>query len=117
MSARLFAVLGAVLIGGAVVNEVTNFPVRLPTMAVMAIVAVGGLCLAVFLALAQGETIWAVPGPLVEQEVDGEAQAADRQDEAGVGPGLARERQRQPDDHGDGRGDTEPSSLGKHGVG
>ena len=98
-------------------NEVTKVPITLSQYTLMAVVGLGGLCIAAFLVLTQGDSIWAVPGPLVEQEVDGEAQAADRQDEAGVGPGLARERQRQPDDHGDGRGDTEPSSLGKHGVG
>ena len=117
MSPRVFAVLGGVLIGGAAVNEITNFPVRLSTMAVMAIVAVGGLCLAAFLVLAQGESIWGVPGPLVEQEEDGQAQAPEAQHEAGVEPGLAREREGQPDHQGERPDDAEPASRGKHGRG
>jgi hypothetical protein len=51
MSARLFVVLGAVLIGGAVVNEVTNFPVTLSQYVLMVIVGLGGLCLGAFLVL------------------------------------------------------------------
>jgi len=55
MDARVFAVLGAVLIGGAVVNEITNVPVRLSQYVQMVIVGLGGLCLAAFLVLAEFE--------------------------------------------------------------
>ena len=54
MDARLFAVLGGVLLAGAIANEVTNIPVTLPQNVLMMIVGLGGLCLAVFLML--GET-------------------------------------------------------------
>ena len=55
MSAKLFAVLGAVLIGGAVANEVTNIPVRLPVIALMILVGLGGLCVAAFLVIEEME--------------------------------------------------------------
>ena len=55
MSARVFAVLGALLIGGAVANEVTNFPIILSRYTLMAVVGLGGLCVAIFLVLAEME--------------------------------------------------------------
>ena len=55
MSARLFAVLGMILIGGAFANEVTNFPVTLSRFVLTVIVGVGGLCLAAFLVLGELE--------------------------------------------------------------
>ena len=53
MDARVFAVLGAVLIGGALVNEVTNFPLTLSEYILMAAVGLGGLCLGLFLVLGE----------------------------------------------------------------
>ena len=118
MDAKALAILGAVLIAGAILNERFNIPVMLPQMAVAAIIAVGGLCLAAFLVLGEIERrAGAVPGPLVEQEGGSHAQAPDRQHEAGVEPRLPSERQGQPDDHGDGPDDAEPSRRGKHGRG
>ncbi len=55
MSAKVFAVLGAVLTGGVIVNEVTNFPISLPQTVQMVIVGLGGLCLALFLVLDEME--------------------------------------------------------------
>ena len=51
MNGKLFAVLGAVLLGGAFANEVTNIPVTLSQSVLMVIVGLGGLCLTAFLVL------------------------------------------------------------------
>ena len=103
--------LGMAQIGGAFANEVTNFPVTLSQYVLMLIIALGGACLAAFLVLNS------VPGSLVEQEEPGQAQASDRQHEAGVEPSLARERQVQPDRGEDRPDDTEPASRGEHAIG
>jgi hypothetical protein len=55
MNVRLLAVLGLVMLGGAVANEVTNFPVTLSQFVLMLIVGLGGVCLAAFLVLAEEE--------------------------------------------------------------
>ena len=55
MDARVFAVLGAALLGGAFVNEVTNFPVTLSQYVLMVLVGLGGLCLAAFLVILEAE--------------------------------------------------------------
>ena len=55
MSAKVFAVLGAVLIAGGLVNEMYDIPVRLAQTTVAGILAVGGLCLAAFLAIDEME--------------------------------------------------------------
>ena len=111
VSARLFAVPGAVLLGGAVLNEVTNFPVTLSQYILMVVVGLGGLCLAAFLVLS------AAPGPLVEQAEHGDAQAPGRHDEAGIRPGLLRERQGQPGYQDDRPDDAEPVGRGEHATG
>ena len=51
MSAKVFAILGAALIAGGLVNEMYDVPVRLAQTTVAGILVVGGLCLAAFLAL------------------------------------------------------------------
>ena len=55
MTARLLAVLGMLLIGGAVANEVTNVPITLSQYVLMLIVGLGGAYIAAFLAIAEAE--------------------------------------------------------------
>jgi len=115
---RLLAVLGIALIGGAVANEVTNVPVTLSQYTLMAIVGFGGLCVAAFLVLAEFER-WGrdVPGPLIEQEERDQAEAPGQQHEAGVEPGLARERQGQPEHQDDRPDEAEPAGGVEHATG
>jgi len=115
---RLLGLLGMALIGGAVANEVTNVPMTLSQYVLMLIVGLGGACLAAFLVIAEAAR-WggAVPGSLVEQEERGQAEAPTRQHEAGVEPGLARERQGQPDHQDDRPDDAEPAGGREHATG
>ena len=55
MGARLFAVLGTILIAGGLANEIYEIPVRVPQFVSAIIIAVGGLCLMAFLVLGERE--------------------------------------------------------------
>ncbi len=62
MDTRGLLVLGLVLIGAAIVTEITNVPVALPAFGVALLVGLGGLCLAVFLVIVEFER-WDGTGP------------------------------------------------------